>query len=445
MTLLPFTFKPKIFLNQCYRSRLISPSVLYRAMSTTVLSKLQSPLRDLVLGATQDGSQEFGKSEKDKAEVAEWIDKVAQGDVVKPESLKDLDVQITPRTYIVSNYLTAADVALYGALHPVLSQLQPAQYHTHPALTRYFDHVQSRPSVRKSAEALSPAYSLVAFDLENTPKAERKPDPPKKKEKVAASKEGTPAPEAAPAPPPAKDVSLVPTQTPVATEAGKPQKKEKESDKKDKKETEKKEKKEGAANEKGKKKGAASGTATPAEDSGEPVPSMIDLRVGLIVDVGKHPDADSLYVEQIDFGEETGPRTVVSGLVNYIPIEEMRNRLLVGVCNLKPANMRGVKSFAMVLAATSKEGKEGGIELIKPPPGSKPGDKVYFEGSEFENATPLSQLNPKKKIFETIQPGFTTLETREAAWINPATKSIHRIRTKNGICLAPTFVGASLS
>jgi aminoacyl tRNA synthase complex-interacting multifunctional protein 1 len=68
--------------------------------------------------------------------------------------------------------------------------------------------------------------------------------------------------------------------------------------------------------------------------------------------------------------------------------------------------MRGVKSFAMVLCATSKEGKEGGIELIQPPAGSKPGEKVYFEGGEFEAATPLSQLNPKKKIFETIQPGM---------------------------------------
>jgi len=75
-----------------------------------------------------------------------------------------------------------------------------------------------------------------------------------------------------------------------------------------------------------------------------------------------------------------------------------------------------------ILQATSKEGKDGGIELIQPPAGSKPGDRVYFEGSEFESelfslsgysltedsfldATPLSQLNPKKKIFETIQPG----------------------------------------
>jgi aminoacyl tRNA synthase complex-interacting multifunctional protein 1 len=34
--------------------------------------------------------------------------------------LQDLDAQLVPRTYIVGNYLTAADVALYGALHPVL-------------------------------------------------------------------------------------------------------------------------------------------------------------------------------------------------------------------------------------------------------------------------------------------------------------------------------------
>lgn len=57
----------------------------------------------------------------------------------------------------------------------------------------------------------------------------------------------------------------------------------------------------------------------------------------------------------------------------------------------------------------------------------------------------MSQLNPKKKIFETIQPGFTTLDSREGAWIDPATKSVHKIRTKDGVCVAPNFVGASLS
>ena len=36
-------------------------------------------------------------------------------------------------------------------------------------------------------------------------------------------------------------------------------------------------------------------------------------------------------LQQIDLGEETGPRTVVSGLVNYIPIENMRDKYLVAV------------------------------------------------------------------------------------------------------------------
>lgn len=39
----------------------------------------------------------------------------------------------------------------------------------------------------------------------------------------------------------------------------------------------------------------------------------------------------SLISQQIDFGEETGPRTVVSGLVNYVPIEKMQDKWLVGV------------------------------------------------------------------------------------------------------------------
>lgn len=69
----------------------------------------------------------------------------------------------------------------------------------------------------------------------------------------------------------------------------------------------------------------------------------------------KHPDAESLYVEEADLGEEQ-PRTVISGLVKFIPVEEMQNRRVVFVCNMKPVNMRGIKSQAMVLAASSPDG-----------------------------------------------------------------------------------------
>ncbi|KIY46507.1 nucleic acid-binding protein [Fistulina hepatica ATCC 64428] len=380
--------------------------------------KLPSPVKDLVLRATSNGDKLVGDSEKDQDEVSQWIDKIATGVVV--QDLKALDTELVPRTYIVSNYLTGADVALYGALHPVVSQMKPAEHYAHPSVTRYFDHIQASAPVR---EAARPEFPFVEIDLANAPSVVRKADAPKKKEKKSASATPDTSEAVATAPKKAKAVSQEVTAEP-STSAGPTDAK-----------TQKKEKK---------KKEPAPAKA-PAPDDGMPVPSMIDLRVGHIIDIKKHPDADSLYVEQIDLGEETGPRTVVSGLVHYIPIEEMRDKYLVAVCNLKPANMRGVKSFAMVLCATSKDGKEGGIELIQPPPGSKSGERVYFEGADFENATPLVQLNPKKKIFETIQPGFITLDSREAAWVNLETKSIHRIRTKDGFCVAPTLVGASLS
>ena len=39
---------------------------------------------------------------------------------------------------------------------------------------------------------------------------------------------------------------------------------------------------------------------------------------------------------------------VVSGLVKYVPVEQMQNRRVVVVTNLKPAKMRDVMSYGMV-------------------------------------------------------------------------------------------------
>ena len=63
-----------------------------------------------------------------------------------------------------------------------------------------------------------------------------------------------------------------------------------------------------------------------AAGSDEPEISRLDIRIGKIIDVERHPDAESLYVEKIDLGEPSGPRTIVSGLVDFVPIEEMKDR-----------------------------------------------------------------------------------------------------------------------
>ena len=145
------------------------------------------------------------------------------------------------------------------------ARLQPAQYHSYPSLSRYFDHVQSRPSVRKSAEALAPAFDLVRLDFSTAPPIERKALEAKKKEKPSkpAEKEtSTPA---------AIDSVVAKTKKAGGSEGKPPKTKEKQ----------------GAAAEKdGKKTAADNGKATPAvsEDAGPPAPSMIDLRVGHIIE-----------------------------------------------------------------------------------------------------------------------------------------------------------------
>ena len=56
--------------------------------SQSALTKLHSPLKELVAGAVQEGSPDFGRTEKDQVEVAGWIESVAAGTAVQPSTLK---------------------------------------------------------------------------------------------------------------------------------------------------------------------------------------------------------------------------------------------------------------------------------------------------------------------------------------------------------------------
>ncbi|KAA8594726.1 hypothetical protein FQN60_011861 [Etheostoma spectabile] len=126
--------------------------------------------------------------------------------------------------------------------------------------------------------------------------------------------------------------------------------------------------------------------------------SRLDLRVGRIITAEKHPDADSLYVEQVDVGEAS-PRTV------------MQNRMAVLLCNLKPAKMRGVLSQAMVMCASSPDK----VEILDPP------------------SEPDKELNPKKKVWEQVQPDLRTdgqcVATYKGAAFEVAGKGVCKAQT----------------
>merc|ERR1712203_935712 len=144
----------------------------------------------------------------------------------------------------------------------------------------------------------------------------------------------------------------------------------------------------------------------------------LDMRVGLIKTAKRHPDADSLYVEEVDVGEEK-PRTVISGLVKFIPEAEMQDRMAVLLCNLKPSKMRGIMSEAMVMCASTPEK----VEILSPPE-----DLVFVEGFE---RNPDAQLNPKKKIFEACAPDLKVNEEKIATYRGTPWSSMeNRVKVK---------------
>lgn len=73
------------------------------------------------------------------------------------------------------------------------------------------------------------------------------------------------------------------------------------------------------------------------------------LKTGTIVEVELHKKADRLFVLQVDIGTKT--IQIVSSLVGTFTKEDLLNRKIVVVTNLKPHNFRGELSHGMLLAA----------------------------------------------------------------------------------------------
>jgi methionine--tRNA ligase beta chain len=129
---------------------------------------------------------------------------------------------------------------------------------------------------------------------------------------------------------------------------------------------------------------------------------IIDLRVGKVLQVSLHPERDNLYVEKIDLGEASGPRTIVSGLAKFITPEEFTGKLVVVAANLKASKFAGVLSQGMVLAASNQD--KTVVEILEAPEDAKIGESITFSGYELK---PDEVLNPKHKVFEKTAVDFS--------------------------------------
>ena len=85
----------------------------------------------------------------------------------------------------------------------------------------------------------------------------------------------------------------------------------------------------------------------------------VELKVGKITSVEEHPNADKLYVVNLDDGEQG--RVICAGIKQYYTAEQLTGMQVVFVSNLQPRPLRGVTSEGMMLAADDGNGQ---VKLI---------------------------------------------------------------------------------
>jgi len=144
--------------------------------------------------------------------------------------------------------------------------------------------------------------------------------------------------------------------------------------------------------------------------------SKMDLRVGKITKIWKNPDSEKCYNEEIDIGGGE-IRSIASGLVKHIPIEQLEGSMVLVLANLKPKNIAGYKSHGMLLCASNADKTD--FEVIRPSDKAQPGDKVTAEGYDGK---PKSNLDMKKD-WEPLSVLFKTNEESLASFNGIALKA----------------------
>jgi aminoacyl tRNA synthase complex-interacting multifunctional protein 1 len=341
----------------------------------------------------------LGASAEEQARAREWLTwsstELADGAPALDDRAAALEAHLAPRTYLAGGAApTVADVAAFGALRPYLAAMPPAQAGQYACVRRWADLIQhvAGEEAEGGIEGLEALFgrALALVDLAAAPFV---PPPPAAPAVVVAApaaaasgggggteggkgggKKGgggaaaaaaaaagggaaaAAAAGAAAAPKDGKAQAPAPAagdanEAPPAPAAADKAKKAKEA----------------------KPAAAAAPPAAAAKPEADPRADHLDLRVGVVAEVGRHPNADALYVEQIDLGEAAGPRQVISGLVKFVPEEAMRGRRVVVACNLKAAKMRDVMSYGMVsffgraLVCRGDVKGGGGVAPLPPP------------------------------------------------------------------------------
>lgn len=101
--------------------------------------------------------------------------------------------------------------------------------------------------------------------------------------------------------------------------------------------------------------------------------AKVDLRIAEIIEAEKLEGSSKLLKLQVSLGEELGKRQILAGIAKHYPVEELINRKIIVIANLKPAHFAGSTSEGMLLAA---DGAEGEVILLAPSKDAPVGSRV---------------------------------------------------------------------
>jgi methionine--tRNA ligase beta chain len=96
----------------------------------------------------------------------------------------------------------------------------------------------------------------------------------------------------------------------------------------------------------------------------------MDIRIGEVVSAERVHETDKLLKCEVRFGDEIGERTIVSGIAEYVSVEDIVGKKFPYLINLTPRTIRGIESQGMILAIGGEH-----FSLLSPrseevPPGS---------------------------------------------------------------------------
>ena len=98
--------------------------------------------------------------------------------------------------------------------------------------------------------------------------------------------------------------------------------------------------------------------------------AKVELKIGKVLEAQRVEKSNKLIVLKVDTGKE---RQIVAGIGKAYTPEELIGKSIVVVTNMQPANLMGVESHGMLLAASDDEGN---LSVITPEKDIKAGARV---------------------------------------------------------------------